>query len=224
MALDLDSTGFETARRTMVDCQVRPSDVTSIDLIEAMLWAPREAFLPKAKRAQAYVGEHLPVAEGRYELDPRIFAKMVDAAAPASDDLALVVGSGYGYAAAVLSKLTAAVIALEEDEAMAQAAATSFSEVGVDNVVAAQGALTAGCVEHQPYNLIFVNGAIETAPPAALLGQLAEGGRLVAIRMSGPVGRCELWLRDGETTGARPAFDASAPVLPGFAAAPGFVF
>ena len=100
MALDLNADAMKDARRNMVDCQVRPSDVTRLDLIEAMLWAPRERLLPKARRATAYVGEHVEIAPGRFELDPRVFAKMIDASRVGENDLALVVGGGYGYAAA----------------------------------------------------------------------------------------------------------------------------
>lgn len=224
MALDTDQGTLEASRRTMVDCQVRPSDVTRLELIDAMLWAPREQFVPKARRAQAYLGEHLAIAPGRWELDPRVFAKMADAGAPEKSDLALVVGSGLGYAAAVLSRICGAVVALEQDEELAGAAAQSLSEAGVDNVISTGGALIGGCAAHAPYNLIFINGGISCPVPSALISQLATGGRLVAVHMDGPVGRCELMVRDGEAVGSRRVFDATAPLLPGFDRAARFEF
>lgn len=224
MPIDLDADTLEEARRAMVDCQVRPSDVTRVELIDAMLWAPREAFLPKARRAQAYVGEHLPIGENRYELDPMVFAKLVNAADPRSGDLALVVGGGYGYAAAVLSRMAAAVVSLESDPAMAKAAAENLEAHGVDTAIPVEGVLAEGCAEHSPYNLIFMNGASAVEPPAALVDQLAEGGRIVMIRMQGPVGRCMIGVKAGGVLSWRADFDASAAVLPGFEDVRGFEF
>lgn len=220
MVAELNSKALIDARRTMVDCQVRPSDVTRLDLIDAMLWAPREALLPKARRAHAYVGEHVDVAPGRCELDPRTFAKMVDATGVGPDDLVLVVGSGHGYAAAVFSRLAAAVIALEESETLASAGRTALTELGVDTVISVTGPLAEGCAEHAPYDVIFVNGGSERTPEA-LLDQLAPNGRLTRIAMRGAIGRCETIVKsatggDAVAYGARPAFDASAPILPGF--------
>ncbi|MEM1421465.1 MAG: protein-L-isoaspartate O-methyltransferase [Pseudomonadota bacterium] len=203
------------ARRNMVDCQIRPSDVTRLDLIEAMLWAPREFLLPKSRRATAYVGEHIEIASGRYELDPRVLAKMIDATKVSSDDLVLVVGGGYGYAAAIFSRLAAAVISLEEDAGMSQAAQTVLAELSADNVISAQGALSHGCADHAPYDVILVNGAVSETP-GVLIDQLADGGRLTQIRMSGAVGQCETIVKSEATQGARRDFDATAPLLPGF--------
>lgn len=224
MAVELDAEAFKAARLNMVDCQVRPSDVTRADLIDAMLWAPREAFLPKPKRAMAYVGEHLELAPQRYELDPRVLAKLINAAEPEAADLALVVGGGYGYAAAILSRLTAAVVSLESDATMSAAAVASLTEMGVDNVMAVEGALEAGCPAHSPYNLIIVNGGVATLDGSALFDQLVDGGRLAAIVMKGAVGRCEVMVKSGGARGGRPVFDATAPVLPGFERVQQFVF
>lgn len=224
MAIELDANAYEAARRTMVDCQVRPSDVTQIELIDAMLWAPREQFLPKPRRAQAYVGEHVEIAPGRFELDPRSFAKMVDAAEPRRDDLALVVGAGMGYAAAVLARMTAAVVACEEDPALSAAAEQALSALGLDNAMVFSGPLTDGCAAHGPYNLIVVNGGVETFDGSRLFDQLSDGGRLAAIRMSGAIGRCEVYVKSGDAIGSRRAFDAASPILPGFARKSEFEF
>lgn len=224
MSAGRDLAAMQAARRTMVDCQVRPSDVTTPALVDAMLWAPRELFAPKSKRAQAYVGEHLELTAGRYELDPRVFAKLADLAKPRDEDLTLVVGAGLGYAPAVLSRVSAAVIALEEDPAMAAAMRAALESVGADNVIVVEGPLAAGCAAHAPYNLILVNGALPGEPPEALARDLADDGRLVGVQMRGPVGRGVLWTKANGVFGSRSAFDASAPVLPGFEMNEGFVF
>lgn len=224
MSDEIDSTKSADARRTMVDTQIRPSDVTRSDLIDAMLAVPRDAFFPKTRRALAHVGQDVEVADGRYELDPRVAAKLIMAADPGPRDLVLVVGSATGYMPAVMARLSQAVVALEASDELFSAASDVLSRMGVDTAITAKGLLEAGCAEHGPYDVILINGGVEIDAPDALLNQLADGGRLVSIRMSGPVGRCEIVTRSDGGFGARPAFDATAPVLPGFAAAAEFKF
>lgn len=230
MSLESEITTYEAARRSMVDGQVRPSDVTRPSLIDAMLWTPRERFVPKSKRSVAYMGEAIDVAPGRVELDPRTLAKMIEAAAPTADDLALVIGSGGGYAAAILSQLCAAVVAVEQDEALAAAGREALTECGVDTVITVVGPHVDGCLKHAPYNLILINGAVsapagEIDPLATILqAQLADGGRLATLRRDGPAGRCEVVVKSGETWSARRAFDAASPILAGFEAPARFEF
>lgn len=214
---------FQAARTAMVDRQVRPSDVTAYPIIEAMLWAPRERFVPKAKRAICYAGEHVEIAPGRMLLDPRVFAKMLDAARIGPDDLVLDLACGMGYSTAVLARLAGAVVGIDADADMVAHAVEVLAEIEVDNAVVQEGAPEAGDAAHGPYDVIFVNGGVETVPEA-LLAQLKDGGRLVAIHMQGEVGSCRVTVRAGETLTSRRAFDATAPVLPGFQAAPEFVF
>ncbi|MCI4661940.1 MAG: protein-L-isoaspartate O-methyltransferase [Neomegalonema sp.] len=223
MSSDIASDGFAQARKNMVDCQVRPSDVTRLSLIDAMMWAPREIFVPVDRRPTAYIGEAIALTKGRFELDPRVFAKMADTAQPRQTDLALVIGSGMGYAAAVLSKMVATVVALEEDESLAAAGRTAFSELEANTVLSETGPLAQGCPAHAPFDLIFINGGAETVP-TAIYDQLAEDGRLVSIKMNGDVGRCELSVKIKGIIGSRPVFDAAAAVLPGFERPAAFKF
>lgn len=221
---DPDAAAMAEARRIMVDRHVRPADVTNRALIDAMLQTPREAHFSKARRAQAYLGDHAPLGGGRYELDARIQAKMIEALEPKETELALVIGSGGGYAAAVLSQLVAAVIALEPEEALSAVAAAAFDRDNRDTVVAEIGPLADGCAKHAPYNVILVNGAIEIDPPAPWIEQLVDGGRMALLRRAGASGRCDLLVKSGETASARPIFDATAPLLPGFERPAGFEF
>ncbi len=87
---------FAERRRIMVDTQVRPSDVTRFPIIDAMLKVPRERFVPNNLRETAYVGEHIPLGDGRVVLDPRVLAKMIEAVDIDRDDLVLDIGSGLG--------------------------------------------------------------------------------------------------------------------------------
>ena len=135
---------FATRRRMMVDTQVRPSDVTEFPIIEAMLTVPREAFVPRDRIEAAYVSEHVPLGGGRVLLDPRVFAKMLDALDISNDDLVLDVGAGLGYSAAVIARIAEAVVAVEDDDTRASEAQSLLSEHHADNVILHEGPLDAG--------------------------------------------------------------------------------
>lgn len=214
---------FAAAREAMVDCQVRPADVTRYAVIEALLAVPRELFVPSAMTALAYAEMQIPLAPGRVLLDARSFAKMLDAVELRSGELVLCVGAGYGYPAAVAAKIASAVVALEEDEGLSQHLTNAIAKLGLDNVLAARAPLTEGFAAQGPYDVILIEGGIETIP-TALLDQLADGGRLGAIRMAGVVGQCCIWQRSGDSVSSRPIFNATAPVLRGFDVSPTFVF
>ncbi len=204
------------ARRTMmVDTQVRPSDVTKFPIIDAMLTVPRERFVPDTQRETAYMGEHVRLVGGRVVLDPRTFAKMLDALDIQRDELALDLGSGLGYSAAVLARLAEAVVAVEEDADMASDAEAALMETDADNAAVVTGPLADGAPKHGPYDVILVEGGVETLPDA-LEGQLKEGGRIACIFMDGNLGQCRIGLKVDGQVSWRLAFDASAPVLPGF--------
>jgi len=208
-------TDFAAARRAMVDNQVRPADVTSHSLIDAMLRVPRERFVPKARRDIAYAETEIPIAPGRVLLLPRTLCKMLEAAAIDPHDLVLDLAPGTGYSTAVIARMAEAVVAVEPDEELARQAQETLVEVEADNAVVARGDPAAGDPAHGPYDVMFVNGAVEVLPDA-LVEQLKQGGRLVAIFRDGPVGKCRVLTRAGNGVSRRFVFDAEAPVLPGF--------
>ena len=212
---------FATRRTMMVDTQVRPNDVTKFPIIEAMLAVAREDFVPAARREAAYVGENISVAPGRVILEARNFSKMLDALDIQPTDLVLDIGCGLGYSAAVIARMAEAVVALEEGDLAAQAEA-ALAQAGCDNVAVVAGALVEGSAKHGPYDAIIIEGGVEEVP-AALLAQLKEGGRIAALFMEGALGTVRIGRKiDGEVSW-RYAFNATAPLLPGFAAAKGFV-
>lgn len=208
---------FSAARVAMVDRQVRPSDVTSYPIIDAMLRTPRELYTPKPLRAVAYSDAPIMLAPGREMFAPRTFAKLLEGAHIGPDDLVLDLAPGLGYSTAVIAMLAAAVIAIEPDEAMAAAAAATLQAQEVDNVLLSHGDPTAGRPEQGPFDAIFINGGVGR-PPQALLSQLKEGGRIVAIAMSGVIGGATAYIRNGDALQARRLFDATATVLAGFEA------
>jgi protein-L-isoaspartate(D-aspartate) O-methyltransferase len=220
-------TDFAAARRMMVDGQVRTSDVTDPRIIAAMLELPRERFVPAANAGLAYLDFDVPVAQApggeRRLLKPMVLAKMVHAAAVGAADRVLDVGCATGYSSALLSRLAAFVVALEEDAALARLAAANLGEFAADKATVVTGALTQGWPPHAPYDVIFLNGASEIVP-RALFAQLKEQGRLVAVIGRAPSCRAMLYRSIGGDVSAWPVFDASAQMLPGFAAPAQFVF
>jgi protein-L-isoaspartate(D-aspartate) O-methyltransferase len=214
---------YQAVREAMVDTQVRTADVTRYPILDAMMRVPREEYLPEAVKPVAYLGEHVPLGEGRVLLDPRSFAKMLDALNVGPKDLVLDVGTGFGYSSAVLARMAEAVIALEEDADMAAEAEARLIEHGVDNAVVHRARLVDGAPEHGPYDAIIIEGGVEQVPEA-LTGQLKLGGRIVAIHMHGKLGQVKLGRRWETGVGWRRIFDAGAPVLAGFALAKAFEF
>ncbi len=214
---------FTAAREAMVDSQVRPSDVTAYPIIAAMLAVPREDFVPETFRSVAYLGEHIPLAPGRVLLDPRVFAKLLDALDVTRRDLVLDVGCGLGYSTAVIARIAEAVIALEEDAGLAADAEARIAAHSVDNAMVQTGPLTGGVAKHGPYDAILVEGGVEMVPDA-LTGQLKEGGRIVAIFGDGHKGQARIGLKSGTRMVWRTVFDAAAPVLRGFALSKEFEF
>ena len=210
-------TDFAARRRMMVDTQIRPSDVTKYPIIDAMLSVPRELFVPDALRDAAYVGQDLDLGGGRVLLEPRTLAKMLDALDISGDELVLDVGSALGYSAAVLARLAQAVVALEEDEAMAGESIALLAEAGADNVIPQQGILAEGAAEHGPYDVMIIEGGIEELPEK-LEDQLKDGGRVACIFMDGALGEVRIGYKTAGTLSWRFEFNAGAPVLPGFAA------
>jgi protein-L-isoaspartate(D-aspartate) O-methyltransferase len=215
-------TDYAARRNIMVDTQVRPSDVTKFPIIEAMLSVPREAFLPDEQREAAYVGENVALGHGRVLLEPRTLAKMLDALDVQGDELVLDIGAGLGYSSAVIARMAEAVVALEEVEAWTEEAQGILADVGADNVIVQQGVLAEGAPQHGPYDAIILQGAVEHLPEA-IAGQLKEGGRMAVLFVEGALGVVRIGYKIDGKMNWRFAFNAGAPVLPGFARHTAFV-
>ena len=216
-------TDFAARRTIMVDTQVRPSDVTKYPIIDAMLTVPRERYVPVNLREAAYIGENLDLGSGRVLLEPRTLAKMLDALDIQPDELVLDIGSAQGYSAAVIARLAEAVVAVEDDEARAADAEETLAAEGVDNVAVINAPLIDGAPQHGPYDVMIVQGAVETFPQS-LMAQLKDGGRVACLFMEGALGVVRLGYRSGDEMDWRRLFNASAPVLEGFARPPAFTF
>jgi protein-L-isoaspartate(D-aspartate) O-methyltransferase len=213
---------YTIQRLNMVESQVRTNDVTDVRIQEAMRAIERERFVPAARQGLAYADRPVEVVRGRYLLDPRTFSKLAQLASIEPTDRLLDVGCASGYSTAVFSRLCADVIGLEEDAELVRIASETLLGYG-GNVHVVQGKLSGGYPASAPYNVIFLNGAVEFTPDT-LLQQIGEGGRLVAVTQKGPQGRAQIYVRENGRIGSRTEFDATVPVLPGFQQARGFVF
>lgn len=210
-------TDFAMRRSTMVDTQVRPSDVTKFPIIDAMLTVPRELFVPADKREAAYVGEHVSLGANRVVLDPRTLAKMLEAVDIQPDETVLDIGAGLGYSSALCARLAEAVIALEDNADRVSEAERALSEAGIDNVAVVEGELAKGAAKHGPYDVILIQGAVQRIPEE-ITSQLKDGGRIVAIFEEGVLGVVRIgYFVDGAVSW-RYSFNAGAPVLPGYEA------
>ncbi|MBL4872389.1 MAG: protein-L-isoaspartate O-methyltransferase [Rhodobacteraceae bacterium] len=214
---------YQAARIAMVDGQVRPSDVTQYTIIDAMLSVPREVYVPDEMRPLAYVAQHINLDDGGVVLAPRTLAKMLESLDIKPDELVLDIGVGLGYSAAVIARLAEAVIAVEENTAQAAIAEVTLSEQSADNAVVHVGPLVDGAAEHGPYDAIVVEGGVQVLPDS-LTSQLKVGGRIAAIFVDGPNGQCRIGVRTSAGISWDAVFDATAPVLPGFAAEKTFSF
>ena len=214
---------YAAQRLNMVESQIRANDVTDVRVQAALGAVLRERFVPAVRRGTAYVDAAVELVAGRYLLEPRSFAKLLQLAEILPGDKVLDVGCATGYSTAVLAKIAQHVIGLEQDADLVRIASDMIPAVGAANVQVIQGGLAQGYPAGAPYDVILINGAVEQVPEA-LLAQLAEGGRLVTVIQQGAQGRATVFLRQDGHVGHRAAFDAATPILAGFRQPAGFVF
>jgi protein-L-isoaspartate(D-aspartate) O-methyltransferase len=216
---------FTAARAFMVEGQIRTNDVTDPRITGAMIELERERFVPASWKTLAYSDTQIPVAEGSKRLMPApiVTARLVRTADIKATDRVLHIGCATGYGTAILAKIASSVVALEEDAALAKAAAANLSAMGIGNAEIVTGPLAKGVPAKGPYDVIVIEGAVETLPDT-LADQLTEDGRLVSIVGTGRTGRGTLFRKTEKGFSGFPFFDAAAPLLPGFVKPPAFVF
>ncbi len=225
-----DAMAATELRRVMVDCQIRPFDVTDRAVLGAMLSVPREIFVGAENAPICFSDAALTVSgDGakRRLLAPMTLARMLQEAAIGPSSRVLDVAGGAGYSAALIASLAREVVALEEDAGFVRRANENFGRIGLANARAVMGPLDRAPAGSGPFDVIFVNGAVEDGLEG-LFSALAPGGRLLAVQRSpgqgGRAGRAVRFDRIDGKTSVKRLFDASASVLPGFAANPAFAF
>jgi protein-L-isoaspartate(D-aspartate) O-methyltransferase len=214
---------YKAARTKMVDNQIRTTDVTSHEVLDAFLTVAREEFVPAAAKPLAYIDDDIQLMPGRYLMEPSPLAKLIQLADVVATDVVLEVGCGTGYASAILSKLGSSVVAIESDVTLAATATETLSRLGYDNVAVVVGDLEAGYAPEAPYDVVFVHGAVEFVPDA-LLAQLRDGGRFVVVEGYGNASQARLYIKEGGHVSERTVFNTAVKPLPGFRKAKEFVF
>ncbi|GAB6053222.1 protein-L-isoaspartate O-methyltransferase [Magnetospira thiophila] len=213
---------FAVARHNMVENQVRVNRVTDPLVLEAMAQVPREDFVPERARGVAYMDDSISLGRDRGLMEPMALARMLQAAAVQSTDVVLDLACGLGYGAAVLARLANTVVAVESDPDLAAQASKILAEKGGDTVAVVEGPLIEAAARQAPYDVILVEGMVGEIP-AALIAQLAEGGRLVAVvETAAGLGRAVLVTRNQGLNSRRELFDIGIPPLPEFGKAPTF--
>jgi protein-L-isoaspartate(D-aspartate) O-methyltransferase len=211
---------FEHMRRTMVASQLRTTGVNDPRVVTAMGQVPRERFVPRDWVPIAYSDALVPLPGGRNLNSPMSLGRLLAQAAPRDDDHCLVIGAATGYAAAVLARLTRSVVAVEADPALVALARDALAGTAVELV---EGPLERGHADRAPYDLILIDGAVEHVPEA-IVGQLAESGRLAAAILDNGITRLSLGRRAGSSFGTVAFADVASAILPEFTRPRQFTF
>lgn len=216
---------YALARSNMVASQLRPNQVTDERILAAMAALPRESFVPRHLKGIAYVDEAVPIGHGRHLMEPMVLGRLLQAAELRPTGMALLIGCGTGYTAAVLARVGSTVVAVESEPKFVRQANALLSELEITTVAVVEGPLEKGYPDQAPYDAIVFDGAVAEIPPA-IADQLAERGRLVAVvsRAGGRagMGRATLAIRYGGTLSRVELFDAGTPWLPAFQPKPTF--
>ena len=204
---------YERARRFMVDNQLRTSNITDRRILAEMGRLPRELFLAESRRPLAYIDDVQPLGaagSARFMPAPATFAKLLQLADIAASDRVLDLGAGAGYSTAVIAGLCDTVLGIEEDAQLAAAAVENLSALGLAN--AAMRAGTAADVAGQRYDVIMVEGAVDSVPEA-LFALLEDEGRLVALVREKGGAVAHVFVKSGGSVAARAEFNATLPPL-----------
>ena len=211
---------YQHMRRAMVASTLRTTGVNDPRVLAAIGAVPRERFVPEGRESAAYADILVPLVEGRELNSPMSLGRMLNEVGPQEGERALVIGAATGYAAAVLERMVASVVAVEEDERLIEAARGALSGSSVKLV---EGPLTEGHREGAPYDLILIDGAVEFVPQA-IIDQLVDGGRLAAALLDRGVTRIAIGRRAGDAFGMAAMADSASAILPGFLKPKTFTF
>ena len=205
---------FKIARKNMVENQIRANKVTSINVINAFLDVPREKFVPDALQEISYVDEDIQLSRNRFMMKPMILARLFQSLNLKGNENILHVGSNSGYGSAILSRMCSSVISLESDKKLFETSIHTFSNMGFDNVVPLHGSMENGVEKEAPFDIIFIEGSIETEPKS-LFGQLNENGKLIAIIRPEniKIGKAKLFFKISNEIGLENLFDAQVSKL-----------
>lgn len=208
-------------RQAMVASQLRPNAVNDPRVVTAMASVAREAFLPVDAREMAYRDTAIPLGRGRFANLPMATGRLLTEAYLESTDRVLLIGAAGGYAAAVLAQVVANVVAVESDPVLLDLARHALS--GTSNVTIVEAPLPVGAPDGGPYDVLIVDGAVETLPDA-LVAQVRAGGRITSGIIERGVMRLAAGRRSEGGFALIPFVDVECVTLPGFATPKPFTF
>ena len=207
---------FEQARLNMVEQQIRPWNVLDFELLDALEDIPRENFVTREQQGYAYADMALPLENGSFMLEPKVVARMVQGLqlSEKKHDRVLEVGTGSGYATAVLAKMGENILTCDIDENQLIKAKTNLRNLNIENVRYENTDGLQGIADEMPFDAIYVGGSVVEVPEK-LKAQLADGGRMVVVVGSEPVQRCLQITRNGDEFTQRTLFDTVITPLQG---------
>lgn len=214
---------FAERRATMVASQLRTNEIIEPTLVRALIDTPREAFLPPALAASAYIDRALPLGGGRALNPPLTSARLLAELHLVPGQHLLLIGAATGYAAAIAAALGVQVTAVEEDGALVAHATTAMAAIAGVTLVTAP--LSSGAPEHGPFDAMMIDGAVEVLPET-LTAQLKPGARITCGLADRGVSRLARCVAVAGSAALRPVpfVDLECVPLPGFAVARGFSF
>ncbi len=213
----------------MIEGQIRPNKVRDERVLGVLETLPRELFVPERLIGVAYIDESLPVGLGRYLMQPMVIARLLEEAAITPSDSILEIGAGTGYVTAALAKLGGHVVAIESDADLQRRATATLAGLEITNADVRLAPMQQGWKTQAPYDLVFINGAVDAVPENVLM-QVKDHGRLVVIErhygeaQAAHTGEARLYTRSGDVVRHEALFDANVALLPGFTAEAGFRF
>ena len=205
---------FKIARSNMVENQIRANKVTNLSVINAFKDVPREKFVPDSLQEISYVDEDIQLSRNRFMMKPMILARLFQSLNLQGNENILHVGSNTGYGSAILSRMCSSVISLESDKKLFEKSIHAFSNMGFDNVVPLHGSMESGVEKEAPFDIIFIEGSIETEPNG-LFTQLNNNGKLIAIirPVNIKIGKAKLFFKIRDEIGKENLFDAQVSKL-----------
>jgi len=206
---------YEALRKTMVDTQVRPSGVSRVDVIEAIGEIPRELFLPDHLKKLSYVEGNLNLGSNNFIIEPRILAKLLQSLAINRQESVLVLGSGCGYVAAVIGKLSELVVGVENNKDNVDSSDQAIISAGINNIIIMHGELGLGAPKHGPYDVVVFPGGVHEIPEV-ILDQVKEGGRVAAFFTEDSLTQAKIGVKVKGSISWRTYFDCDVPLIKEF--------
>ena len=216
---------FIKLRKQMIDNQIRPNKVINDDIISAFSKIPREIFVSKSQQELAYIDEDLQISNGRYIMEAMVMSRLIQSLELKKSDNVLIIGAATGYSAAIFSQLVSSVIAIETRSNLVEKAQQNVVDLDIGNVAVIKSRLQDGYFTEAPYDIIFIDGAIQNLP-SNLKDQLVEDGKLASVYrpIDTNVGEASVWHISKNSLTRKNLFSAQVPVLEEFKLKTKFIF